>query len=107
MFKGANEGFEYKLKILYSHFPMKVDVKEDNLVVDNFLGEKHSRKAKLIQGVEVKINGQDVNVTGIDKEKVSQTAANIEQATRIKNLDPRVFQDGIYITEKDGKPIKR
>jgi large subunit ribosomal protein L6 len=41
-----------------------------------------------------------VVLTGIDKEKVGNTAANIEHATRIRKRDPRVFQDGIYITER-------
>jgi large subunit ribosomal protein L6 len=35
---------------------------------------------------------------------VSQTAANIEQSTRIKGFDPRVFQDGIYIVAKAEAP---
>ena len=60
----------------------------------------------LLDGVKFDVKGQDVTVSGIDKENVAQTAANIEQITKIKNLDPRVFQDGIYIVEKDGKPIK-
>ena len=105
MIKGVTEGFEYKLKIRYSHFPMKVTVKGDEVIIDNFLGEKHPRKAKILEGVTVKVSGEDIIVRGIDKEKTGQTAANIEQATRIKGRDIRVFQDGIYIVEKAGKTI--
>ncbi|WP_456471951.1 50S ribosomal protein L6 [Methanocaldococcus sp.] len=105
MIKGVTEGFTYKLKIRYAHFPMKVYVKGDEVIIENFLGEKHPRRAKILEGVTVKVQGEDVIVTGIDKEKVGQTAANIEQATKIKNRDPRVFQDGIYIVEKAGKAI--
>lgn len=105
MFHSTTDKIVYKSKIVYSHFPMTVKVQGNNVIIDNFLGEKHSRKAKILEGVDVKISGQEVTVTGIDKEKVSQTAANLEQATKIKNRDPRVFQDGIYIIEKDGKAI--
>ncbi|WP_423792854.1 50S ribosomal protein L6 [Methanocaldococcus indicus] len=105
MIKGVTEGFTYKLKIRYAHFPMKVYVKGNEVIIENFLGEKHPRRAKILEGVTVKVSGEDVIVTGIDKEKVGQTAANIEQATKIKNRDPRVFQDGIYIVEKAGKAI--
>ena len=34
-------------------------------------------------------------------EHVGQTMANLEQATKIKGRDPRVFQDGIYLTSKE------
>ncbi|ACX72082.1 ribosomal protein L6P [Methanocaldococcus vulcanius M7] len=105
MIKGVTEGFTYKLKIRYAHFPMKVSVKGNEVIIENFLGEKHPRRAKIMEGVKVKVSGEDVIVSGIDKEKVGQTAANIEQATRIKGRDPRVFQDGIYIVEKAGKII--
>jgi len=37
---------------------------------------------------------------GIDKESVGKTAANIEHATRIRERDPRVFQDGVYTVER-------
>ena len=106
MIKGVTEGFTYKLKVVYSHFPMTVKVQGDEVVIENFLGEKNPRKAKILPGVTVKVMGSDVIVEGIDKEKVGQTAANIEQATRITKWDRRVFQDGIYIVEKAGKPIK-
>ncbi|WP_297090976.1 50S ribosomal protein L6 [Thermococcus sp.] len=106
MIKGVTEGFTYKLKVVYSHFPMTVKVQGDEVVIENFLGEKNPRRAKILPGVTVKVMGQEVIVEGIDKEAVGQTAANIEQATRITKWDRRVFQDGIYIVEKAGKPIK-
>jgi large subunit ribosomal protein L6 len=106
MIHGVRDGITYKLKVLYSHFPMGLKVSGSTLVIDNFLGEKHPRKAAILEGVKVDFKGQDVTVSGLDKENVSQTAANIEQTTKIRKLDPRVFQDGIYIIEKDGKPVK-
>ena len=51
-------------------------------------------------GVKVEVTKEDVIVKGIDIEAVGQTAANIEQATKIKEKDLRVFLDGIYIYEK-------
>ncbi|WP_297470203.1 50S ribosomal protein L6 [Thermococcus sp.] len=106
MIKGVTEGFTYKLKVVYSHFPVTVKVQGDEVIIENFLGEKAPRRAKILPGVTVKVRGQEIVVEGIDKEAVGQTAANIEQATRITKWDRRVFQDGIYIVEKAGKPIK-
>jgi len=106
MIKGVTEGFTYKLKVVYSHFPITVKVQGDKVVIENFLGEKAPRLAQILPGVKVKVKGQEIVVEGIDKEKVGQTAANIEQATRITKWDRRVFQDGIYIVEKAGRPIK-
>jgi large subunit ribosomal protein L6 len=40
-------------------------------------------------------------VQGLNLEDVSQTAANIEQATKVKKKDPRVFLDGIYVYEQN------
>ncbi|MBM3308812.1 MAG: 50S ribosomal protein L6 [Candidatus Altiarchaeales archaeon] len=106
MIHGVKDKVNYRLKICYSHFPMGVKLQGNILMIDNFLGEKHPRKASILEGVKVDVKGQDVVLSGLDKDKVAQTAANIEQTTRIKNLDPRVFQDGIYIVEKDGKPVR-
>jgi len=46
------------------------------------------------------VKGEDVIVQGLDIEDVSQTAANIERATKVKRKDPRVFLDGIYVYER-------
>ncbi|MEB3779374.1 MAG: 50S ribosomal protein L6 [Desulfurococcales archaeon] len=100
MITGVTKGFRYKLKIIYSHFPMKVELNGDKLIISNFLGEKADRIAKILPGVTVEIKGQDIIVEGIDVESVGQTAANIEAATKIKDRDRRKFMDGIYIYEK-------
>ncbi|MGC8496556.1 MAG: 50S ribosomal protein L6 [Thermoplasmata archaeon] len=100
MIKGVTEGFEYSLKVLYAHFPIKVTVKENHVLIENFLGEKTARSAEILEGVKVTLKGDILTVSGIDIEKVGQTAANIEIATKIRRFDPRVFQDGIYITNK-------
>ncbi len=98
--RGVIEGFTYRLKIVYAHFPMKVSVKGKEILIENFMGEKSPRKAYIKGEVKVDVKGDTVTVTGINIEDVGQTAANIERATRIKDYDPRVFQDGIYIVSK-------
>jgi len=100
MIKGVTEGFVYKMKIVYSHFPIKASVKGNEFIIENFLGEKSARKAKLFGNVKVTIKGSDVIIEGINREEVGQTAANIEAATKVKDKDVRVFQDGIYIVSK-------
>lgn len=106
MMKGVQTGFEYKLKIYYAHFPMNVSVEGERVKIDNFLGEKFPRYASIVGGTAVVIRGDVITVSGINKEHVGQTAANLEQATRIKEKDPRVFQDGIYLFEREGVKIK-
>jgi large subunit ribosomal protein L6 len=102
MIKGVTKGFEYKMKTVYSHFPIKTSVEGDSFVIQNFLGERSPRKANILSGVTVDIKGEDVTVKGIDKEKVGQTVANIERAAAVKRRDIRVFQDGVYRISKGG-----
>lgn len=103
MFVGATKGFEYKMKIVYAHFPIKTAIKGNTFVIENFLGEKSARKTKILGDTKVTIKGDQVLLNGPNVEDVGQTAANIERATKIKGFDPRVFQDGIYIIEKPGR----
>ncbi len=101
MITGVTRGWRYRMKIVFSHFPITVNVKGDVVEIQNFLGEKAPRVARIMPGVKVRVEGKDVIVEGIDLEKVAQTAANIEQATKIKDFDRRVFMDGIYIYQRE------
>jgi large subunit ribosomal protein L6 len=101
LIKGVTEGFKYKMKIVYSHFPINVKVKGNYVYIENFIGEKYPRKAKIIGKVNINITGDEIIIEGIDIEEVSQTAANIEHATKIVGKDPRVFLDGIYVYERE------
>ena len=101
MITGVTKGWRYKMKIIFSHFPINVKIVGDRVEIHNFIGEKAPRIAKILPGVSVKVQGRDLIIEGIDIEKVAQTAANIEQATKIKDFDRRVFMDGIYIYQKE------
>ena len=101
MITGVTKGYQYKLKIVFSHFPISVKLQDKSVLIENFTGERRPRRIKLIGNVKVKIEPDDIIVEGTNLEEVSQTAANIEQATRVRNKDPRVFLDGIYVYERN------
>lgn len=103
MIKGVTKEFEYKMKTVFSHFPIKTSVEGNEFVIQNFLGERAPRRAKILDGITVEAKGDDITIRGTDKEKVGQTTANIERATIVRNRDIRVFQDGIYRTSKGDK----
>jgi len=100
MFTGVNQGFEYRMKVVYSHFPIQLKLQGNKLEISNFLGEKKARYARIEEGVNAKVGNDEVVLTGIDKELLGITSANIEHATKIRKRDPRIFQDGIYIVQK-------
>jgi large subunit ribosomal protein L6 len=102
MVKGVNVGFTFKMKVVHAHFPvtLKVIDKERKLLIENFTGEKTARVARIVGESKVKAAGDEVIIQGINLEDVSQTAANIEQSTKIKDKDQRVFLDGIYVFER-------
>ncbi|MDR2623079.1 MAG: 50S ribosomal protein L6 [Methanobrevibacter sp.] len=100
MITGVTDGFTYHMKIVFAHFPMTVKVGDYKVTIENFIGEKHPRTAKIVGSAKVNVKGDEVLVSGINKEDVGQTMANLEQATKIKGKDPRVFQDGIYLVSK-------
>ncbi|MGQ9514537.1 MAG: 50S ribosomal protein L6 [Thermoproteota archaeon] len=101
MMLGTTKGFQCKMKIIHSHFPITLKVVGDRIQIRNYMGERAPREAKLAdQSVKVEIKGDDVVLKGIDLEKVMQTAANLENATRTIGKDQRIFLDGIYIVER-------
>jgi large subunit ribosomal protein L6 len=101
MVKGVTMGFTYYLKIVFIHFPMNFQVQKNKLIINNFIGEREPRIAMIFPGVDVKVDGDDIIVSGPDIEAVGQTAANIQQSTHIRDKDLRKFLDGIYVYKKE------
>ena len=105
MVKGVGEDFVYELEVCNVHFPMNVKADDKKVVIKSFLGETTERVAKIIDGAKVDIKGTKITVTSNNIEAAGQTAANLEKATRLTGRDRRIFQDGIFITNKCGRAI--
>ena len=101
MIKGVTQGFTYKLKIVFVHFPVTVRVQGSKVTIQNFIGERRPREADIMGSARVSVKGDDVIVEGVDIEDVGQTAANIQRATKIRRKDLRKFLDGIYVYSKE------
>tara|TARA_Y100000310_G_scaffold343122_2_gene449304 strand:+ start:104 stop:649 length:546 start_codon:yes stop_codon:yes gene_type:complete len=104
--RGVTEPFIYKVKVCSGHFPMTVENNNNTISIKNFLGEKVPRTLDIREGVDVKVEGEIITITSIDKDLAAQTAASIENLTKRPGFDSRIFQDGCYIIEKDSKVIK-
>ena len=100
MCEGVIEGYTIKMKIVFSHFPVTVKVEGKQVLIENFQGERAPRKTNIWGETKVVPKGDDVIITGHVLTDVSQTAAEIENGSRVKNKDHRVFLDGIYKFEK-------
>ena len=104
-FHGVSEGWTYEMEVFYSHFPMQVRAEDGDVVIQNFLGEKAPRRTPIRGDTEVEVDDEHVTLSGPNKEDVGQTAADIEQLTRVSGKDSRVFQDGVYISEKPKREV--
>lgn len=104
MFKGVTKGFQYKLKAVYAHFPINMNVTDKNktLEIRNYLGEKTFRRIPMLDGVTVTNSSvkDEIILVGNDINNVSQSAASIQQSTRVTNKDIRKFLDGVYVSER-------
>ncbi|MGI6589345.1 MAG: 50S ribosomal protein L6 [Candidatus Iainarchaeum sp.] len=99
MVEGLIYGYCYKMRVMYSHFPMSIQVDKDIINVKNFLGEKFPRQAKIVGNTKVEVKGQEIIISGIEKDSVGQTASNLERNSKVKGKDIRRYQDGIYLVE--------
>ena len=99
--EGVVEGYTIKMKVVFSHFPITVKVEGKQVLIENFQGERAPRKTNIWGETKVVPKGDDVIITGHVLTDVSQTAAEIENGSRVKNKDHRVFLDGIYKFEKN------
>ncbi|ABW98017.1 rpl9 (nucleomorph) [Hemiselmis andersenii] len=105
LFIGVTVGFSYKMRSVYAHFPINIEIKEKGRLVEirNFLGERRVRKIKLPFEVkcEKSENTKDeIIIKGNDLKTVSLGAASIQQLCLVKNKDIRKFLDGIYVSKK-------
>ena len=98
--EGLVEGYTIKMKVVFAHFPITVKVEEKTVLIENFQGERAPRTTKIVGNTKVVPKGEDVILTGEVWTDITQTAANIELKTKVKNKDHRVFLDGIYVFEK-------
>ena len=98
-FLGVTQGYKIKMKSIHAHFPISVEVKGKDIAIKNFLGEKQSRKTKIVGNTKMEVKGQELTLSGPDKDAIGSTISNIRTATKIRDKDGRVFQDGFYIVE--------
>jgi len=108
LFTGVIQGFQYKMRFVYSHFPINVSLAGNVVEIRNFLGEKRVRRIPLLDGVDYERSADvkdQIVLSGIDIAAVSLTAAKIQQATNIRHKDLRKFLDGIYVSEKGPIPV--
>jgi len=105
LIRGLNEEFIYTLEACNVHFPMTLKLDKNILIINNFLGEKEVRSAKILPGVKAEVKGTKITISSKNREAAGQTAANIEKATKIRNRDRRIFQDGIFLVEKPGRQL--
>ena len=98
--EGLIVGYTIKMKVVYAHFPITVKIDGKTVLIENFQGERAPRKTHIVGNTKVIPKGDDVLLTGEVWTDITQTAANIELKTKVKNKDHRVFLDGIYVYEK-------
>ncbi|SCU84664.1 LAMI_0C08394g1_1 [Lachancea mirantina] len=107
MIVGVTRGFKYKMRYVYAHFPINVNVIEKNgakfVEIRNYLGDKKVREVPVREGVSIEfstVQKDEMLLIGNSVENVSQNAADIQQVCRARNKDIRKFLDGIYVSEK-------
>lgn len=102
MMTGVTKGYLYKMRLVYNHFPITVNIenKGKSVEVRNYLGEKIVRKVEMMSDtVCVRTDVKDeISLSGIDVDAVSQSAANIQQISRMCTKDIRKFLDGVYVS---------
>jgi large subunit ribosomal protein L6 len=100
MITGVSKGFERKLELNGVGYRMALKGKQ----VDLALGFSHPVLVDIPEGLEVAIDGQNLIVSGIDKQAVGQFAANIRALKPVEPYKGKGFKyDDEYVRRKEGK----
>ena len=67
---GVTKGYQYKLKVIYAHFPVTVKVQGKKILVENFYGERSPRVAEIIGDTKAEVQGEDIVLNGISIQDV-------------------------------------
>lgn len=109
MIVGVTQGFRYKMRFVYAHFPINVNLDGQNVEIRNFLGQKKVFKVKLRGDTKIE-RSKDVKdqlvLEGNSIDDVSQSCADIQQSTLVPKKDIRKFLDGIYVSESGPIPVE-
>merc|ERR1711865_277198 len=103
LFDGVEKKFEYKMRLVYAHFPINANITNGGKTVEvrNYLGEKFVRVVNLLANVECVKSASvkdEIILTGPDIDLVSRSAALIHQSCLSKDKDIRKFLDGVYVS---------
>ena len=85
---GVTKGFQYKMRLVYAHFPINVNVDSSTVLeVRNFLGDKRVRVINMLPGVTItRSEGvkDELTVTGNSVENVSRSCALVSQQCNVR-----------------------
>lgn len=86
---GVTKGFEYKMRLVYAHFPININVEKKGDIVEirNFLGEKRVRVVNMLPGVKIARSEavkDELIISGSDKENVSRSCSLISQSCLVR-----------------------
>jgi large subunit ribosomal protein L9e len=102
MFTGLTKKYQYKLRMVYAHFPINANITNGGKTVEirNFLGEKVVRTIDMLDGCTIRTSDtkDELVIEGTSIENVSRGAALIHQSCLVKEKDIRKFLDGIYVS---------
>jgi len=97
---GVTQGFQKQLELNGVGFRMSLAGKKINLA----LGFSHPVEVEVIDGLDVKIEGNILTVAGIDKHAVGQFAANIKKLKPVEPYKGKGFKYvGEFVRRKEGK----
>ncbi len=100
MVEGVKNGFEKKLEI--EGIGYKAALQGKNLILN--LGYSHPIEFKEVPGIEFKVEKNIISVSGIDKELVGQTAANIRKLRKPEPYKGKgIHYQGEIVRRKAGK----